>query len=184
MCEAQDTPCRAFAQSALKLIAAHAEFIFRPAFLPHTLYQETNMPNHAHSFLLAFGALACLSASGAKADPNYRCTITQRVTAAAESPAIQKAQDKAHIGRQFSVDRKTGVMTGSLMNAYAVEPQVIDSGSAEGAYKVVTTIRQDEGAGFGSAIYALTINEQEETEQKPFVFLENDKVYLGRCVHF
>lgn len=109
--------------------------------------------------------------------------ITQRVTAIAESPAIRNAQEKAHIGRHFSVDRKTGVMTGSLMNAYAVEPQVIDEGSAESAFRVVTAIRSDEGAGFGSAVYALNINEQENAAQKPFVFLENDKVYLGQCVH-
>lgn len=141
------------------------------------------MPFHAHAVLTALGALACLAATAAHAAPNYRCTITQRVTAGTESPGIRTAQEKAHIGRQFSVDRKTGIMTGSLMNAYAVEPNVIDEGSAESAFKVVTTIRRDEGAGFGTAVYALTVNEQENAAQKTFVFLENDKVYLGQCVH-
>lgn len=45
-------------------------------------------------------------------------------------------------------------------------------------------MRKDEGIGYGSNIYALTINEYEATRQKPFVFMENDKVFFGTCVSY
>lgn len=132
----------------------------------------------------ALAALAGFAICGAHADTNYRCTIAQRVSASPESESVRMAQDRAHIGKQFAVDRHSGVMTGVLKNAYAVDPQVVDFGSGERAYKVVTAMKPDDGAGFGSNVYALVINEQDAAAQKPFVFLENDKVYLGQCAHF
>lgn len=132
----------------------------------------------------ALAAIACFAIPGAHADPNYRCTIAQRISASPESPSVRKAQERAHLGKQFTVDRNTGVMTGVLKNAYVVDPQVVDFGSGEHAYKVVTAMKLDDGAGFGSNVYALTVNEQEDAALKSFVFLENDKVYLGQCEHF
>ncbi|WLI06720.1 hypothetical protein PSH66_29835 [Pseudomonas sp. FP597] len=64
------------------------------------------------------------------------------------------------------------------------DPQVIDQGSLETSFKVVTTIRKDQGAGAGSSIYALTINEYQEGAKKPFIFLNNDEAFLGWCEHF
>lgn len=129
--------------------------------------------------LIVIAGLATTSAHAA--GPEYRCTITQRYAAAPEMPAVRNAQENAHIGKQFTVEKETGIMSGALMNAYAVEPVVIDEGSNESAYKVVTAMKMDDGAGFGSNIYALTINQEDTSEQKPFAFLENDKVYLGHC---
>lgn len=75
-------------------------------------------------------------------------------------------------------------MAGILKNSYATRPVVIDLGSVENSYKVVTTMRRQEGAGAGSNIYALTINEFDKSSKKGFIFLENDVVYLGSCEHF
>ena len=75
-------------------------------------------------------------------------------------------------------------MAGVLKNSYITMPQVIDYGSNDNAYKVVTTLRREEGAGAGSNIYALAISEYETSAQKPFVFLRNEFVYLGQCEHF
>lgn len=50
-------------------------------------------------------------------------------------------------------------MAGALKNSYVTAPQVIDYGSTENSYKAVATMRKDQGAGVGSSIYALTINE-------------------------
>lgn len=75
-------------------------------------------------------------------------------------------------------------MAGALKNAYVTNPQVIDHGSTETSFKVITTMRKDQGAGAGSAIFALTINEYEEAARKPFIFLNNDEAYLGWCEHF
>ena len=75
-------------------------------------------------------------------------------------------------------------MAGALKNSYATKPQVIDSGSKDNAFKVVTTMRIEQGAGVGSNIYALTINEYDKSPKKPFIFLDNDVVFIGACEHF
>lgn len=142
------------------------------------------MRNHSQiisSFLAAVGGFVALNAFAAS---DYRCTVARRVAAAQESSIVQKAQESTYIGKQFTVERRTGLMAGVLKNSYVTKPQVIDSGSKDNAFKVVTTMRIEEGAGVGSNIYALTIDEYESSEQKPFVFLENDVVYLGTCEHF
>ena len=69
-------------------------------------------------------------------------------------------------------------------NSYATKPQVIDSGSKDNAFKVVTTMRIEQGAGAGSNIYALTVNEYDKSQKKPFIFLNNDVVFFGACEHF
>ncbi len=75
-------------------------------------------------------------------------------------------------------------MAGALKNSYVTKPQVIDSGSKDNAFKVVTTMRIEQGAGAGSNIYALTINEYDKSPKKPFIFLDNDVVFFGACEHF
>lgn len=75
-------------------------------------------------------------------------------------------------------------MAGALKNSYFTDPQVIDYGDSENSYKVVTTMRKEQGAGAGSTMYALTVNEYKDGARKPFVFLANDDIYLGWCEHF
>jgi hypothetical protein len=72
-------------------------------------------------------------------------------------------------------------MIGVLKNSYFTKPQVIDYGSTENSYKVVTTMKKEEGLGAGSNIYSLVINEYEEKSEKSFVFLRNDEVFFGVC---
>tara|TARA_R110002049_G_scaffold215303_1_gene386766 strand:- start:98 stop:532 length:435 start_codon:yes stop_codon:yes gene_type:complete len=129
------------------------------------------------------GVVACLLAMSAQAAPNYRCTIEKRINASPELQAIQMAQEKAYIGKRFMVERKTGIITGALQNAFTSEPDIVDSGSDNSAYKVVSIIKADEAHIYGSNIYALTINEHASASQKPFAFLENAVVYMGQCEH-
>ncbi len=77
-------------------------------------------------------------------------------------------------------------MSGALKNSFVTDPQVIDFGSTGtgNGYKVITTMRTDQGLGAGSNIYALHISEYVEEDQKPFVFLHDSTVYLGQCKHF
>lgn len=124
-------------------------------------------------------ALVALAGMGsAQAFPDYRCSI-ERVVSASESSLNQ-----TFIGKEFTVERKTGLMAGALKNSYVTEPLVIDLGSSENSYKVVTTMRREQGAGAGSSLFALTINEYAEGVRKPFVFLADSDVYLGSCEHF
>lgn len=130
-----------------------------------------------------FFAVACFLAGGAKAADDYRCTIEKRINASPEPPTIQKAQDMAHIGKQFTVERTTGIIAGALSNAFTSDPEIVDDGSSGNSYKVVSTIKQEEEHVYGSNIYALIINEHEKSSQKAFVFMENDVIYFGRCEH-
>ncbi len=123
-------------------------------------------------------AVALVGATNAWAAMDYRCTI-ERTVAATEKPLNQM-----YVGKQFTVERQTGLMAGALKNSYVTDPQVIDYGSTENSYKAVATMRKDQGAGVGSSIYALTINEYDEGDRKPFIFLQNDEAFLGWCEHF
>lgn len=125
------------------------------------------------------GLLACCLVANANAD--YRCTIEKRISASPEPPAIQAAQEKAHLGKHFSVEKKTGIVSGALKNAFLEEPQIIDDGSSGQAYRVVSTIKPGESDVYGPGIYALIIDESASAAQNPFVFLENGVVYFGQC---
>lgn len=141
------------------------------------------MPFQIITIPSSVGVVACLLAVSAQAAPDYSCTIEKRINAAPELPALQMAQEKAYIGKRFMVERKSGIITGALQNAFTADPEIVDSGSAKSAYKVVSTIKAEEEHVYGSNIYALTINEHASSAQKPFAFLENAVVYMGQCEH-
>lgn len=124
------------------------------------------------------GLVTVIGMGNAWALPDYRCTVERTVSASHSSIS------RIFIGKQFTVERNTGVMAGALKNSYLTEPQVIDFGSTENSYKVVTTMRKDEGVGQGSSVFVLTINEYVDEVRKSFIFLNNDDVYLGWCEHF
>jgi hypothetical protein len=115
---------------------------------------------------------------------DYHCTI-ERV-AIAQDPATSSLafQEKNYLKREFTVERRSGLMVGALKNSFLTKPQVIDLGSNDNSYKVVTTLRREQGAGASSNVYTLVVNEYEKAEKKPFVFLENDYLYFGHCIHF
>lgn len=132
-----------------------------------------------HMKISMVGLLLIAGMAKAWALDDYRCTIEQVISASSEKPL-----GRMFIGREFTVDRASGRMAGTLKNAFITEPKVIDYGSTENSYKVVTTMRMEEGAGAGSSIFALTIEEFVEGERKGFVFLADGEVYQGWCKHF
>lgn len=135
-----------------------------------------------NSFLLVL--IAVWSTGAYAGGSNYRCIVERVSSASGDSGNSYQFYVDNYVGKVFTVDRASGVMVGALKNSYVTAPQVIDLGSSENAYKVVTTMRIDQGAGAGSNIYALTIEEFESGPQKPFVFLENGNVFFGQCEHF
>lgn len=124
--------------------------------------------------------LMLLTTSPTLASSDYRCVILRIVTANSNL----EFYEQNYLNKEFTVERRTGLMAGALKNSYITKPQVIDSGSNENSYKVVTTMRREQGIGFGSNVYMLTINEYFIPSKKPFVFVENDTVFLGECEHF
>jgi hypothetical protein len=115
---------------------------------------------------------------------DYRCKIERVETTEIPPNSRLEFQTKNYVDREFTVERRTGVMAGALKNSYITKPEVIDYGSAENSYKVVTTLRTEQGLGPGSNAYLLVINEYKEGLAKPFLFVENDVAYFGTCIHF
>ena len=118
------------------------------------------------------------------AGDDYKCQI-ERISFARDNQGnFHDMYVKNYVGKEFTVSRNSGLMTGILRNSYVTIPKVIDFGSTENSYKVVTTMSKEQGVGAGSNIYTLIILEYEKGPNKPFVFLENDIVFFGACSHF
>ena len=122
-------------------------------------------------------------ASGAQGLRDYKC-IVERVTSADATTQNLEFLEKNFVGKEFTVDRRTGLMAGALKNAYITAPVVVDHGSNENSFKAVTMLRKEQGAGRSSNAYLLVVREYVASARKPFLFAENDDVYLGTCTHF
>lgn len=132
--------------------------------------------------LLALSALI-FATTDAAAHADYRCKVERIHTAQGEGPAsLVHGERKTWIGKEFSVSRRTGAMSGPLRNNYATEPTVIDPGSKENSFKAISILRPNE-IGPGSAVYTLVINEYVDGSKKPFAFMSSDVVYFGTCWH-
>ena len=100
---------------------------------------------------------------------DYRCVVERITLAQGDVGAKYESYKKAYIGKEFTIERTSGMMAGALKNSFTTKPQVIDFGSKENAFKAITTMRSDQSAGGGSNIYAITILEYLDEVQKPFV---------------
>lgn len=120
----------------------------------------------------------------AQAGRDYRCTIARVSLAQGDTGSTYDLYKRNYIGKEFTIERESGLMAGVIKNSYGTKPQVIDNGSKSNSYKVVTIMRPGDGAGAGSNIHALTVLEYEETSKKPFIYLHTDMVFFGQCEHF
>lgn len=120
----------------------------------------------------------------AKANDDYRCVIERVSLAQGDAGSDYEQYRSSFVGKEFTVERASGLMAGILKNSIMTRPEVIDSGSKGNSYKVVSTLRKEQGLGSGSNIYALTILEYTDTPKKPFVFLWNAAIFFGYCEHF
>lgn len=134
---------------------------------------------------LVGAALAVLGAHPVDAQPrrDYRCVV-ERVTSTDLDPKGRLAYLKSFVGKEFTVERRTGIMAGALKNAYLTNPMIVDPGSKDNSFKAVTTLPLNPALGPGSNAYLLVVNEYVEGPKKPFVFVENDEVYFGNCIHY
>ncbi|MFQ2720510.1 hypothetical protein ACK3YS_16395 [Aeromonas caviae] len=133
-------------------------------------------------FSLALTTAATVSFAHAGTD--YRCTVERIFDADGDNSQQINGQRKLYIGKEFTVDRSSGVMMGALKNSYMTKPVVVDRGSKDNSFKAVTTMRSDQGVGAGSTVSTLVVKEYAESPQKPFAFMSNDTVYFGHCVQF
>lgn len=124
--------------------------------------------------------LLCVSVDAQEAG-TYLCTIDRVDSADNVHPKVKAKRDADYLGKRFTVNRATGIMSGALNNAYKRLPTVIDSGSNSNSFKVVTTMLLSEGYGAGTNIHALTVMEFLPEPKKPFVYLWNSEIFYGNC---
>lgn len=115
----------------------------------------------------------------AVAQQDYECFVERLESPSPDTLLALIQTRKAYVGQKFTVDRATGRMSGALRNSFDAKPQVIDQGSKDSGFKVVTT----EKAHVGSIVFTLVINEFVSASGKPFVFLRDTDVFFGSCVH-
>ncbi len=121
---------------------------------------------------------ASLFSMGANAQ-DYKCRV-ERMASAADHETWYRQR---LIGKQFSVNRTTGVISGpaGLQNSsHAARPIVVDHGSKDNSFKAVTTLSPRPG----SLVWVLVVDEYRQGKEKPFAFMDNSDVFFGTCVHF
>jgi len=110
---------------------------------------------------------------------NYKCEVTSAFQVDNNGKRYEKIL-APWVGSEFTVDRSSGIMTGSLKNSYVTSPEILDFGSSENAFKVITVMKNE----LISNVYVLVIEEYTEGIRKPFVFTANSDIYHGICNHF
>jgi len=110
---------------------------------------------------------------------DYKCKVASAFQVDTNGKRIENVL-ASMVGSEFTVDRSTGLMVGSLKNSYVTSPKILDLGSSENAFKVITVMKND----LTSNVYVLVVEEYIEDVNKPFVFTNNSDVYYGTCTHF
>lgn len=133
---------------------------------------------------LAILLTAILLPGLATAADAYKCTV-QRFAAASKDDAHWAA---GIVGTDFVVARNTGVIVGGILNnSMGARPIVVDHGSPESAFKVVTMSGPlIDQKGPGSYVQLLEVEEQVGGMTKPFMFVDTYEggAYFGTCVYF
>ena len=128
--------------------------------------------------------LALLCTAGAAYAQDFRCKVDQIISAAPLNAQGQTFLNQTYLGKEFTVERRTGQMAGVLKILSPVATQVIDMGDKDNGFKTVATMRKEQGLGAASAVYALVINTFDEAARKPFMFTNNATAYMGSCTNF
>lgn len=138
------------------------------------------------AFLVSELLLACCAVTSTFAQglPDFRCKVHSVISASPLAAAEQQLLNRTYVNKEFTVERRTGYMAGVLKILSPVDPQLIDIGSSENGFKMVASMRRDQGMGAGTAIYSLVVNTFDPTSNKPFLFTNNATAYIGTCETF
>ena len=113
------------------------------------------------------------------ASDRFNCVIKD-----AKSPGVSgrlEADDfyTRFVGSKFTVDRKTGRMSGSLKNyeSYGA-PKILNDGSEKKAFRVITVYEPSVNFDY------LTVETYNEKPEMPFIFVSSSTVVSGICSSF
>ena len=127
--------------------------------------------------------LATLLSSVSFAGDGYKCEPKQILSLGADGllTADSTAKMLVQMNKEFFVDRTTGRMVGSKgfsnHNEGYGSPQVIDPGSVEQSFKVLTVYKPNVSVAY------LEVKEFSAGNVKPFSFIGGGVVVSGTCEH-
>ncbi len=126
-------------------------------------------------------AVTILLSSGAAAANELSCTITgaSEVTAEGRLEALEGKKNyyETVAGAEFIVQRDKGIMMGRFVSNAGQKITVIDPGSAQNSYKVLS-VSPRAGGRVQSQYFELRL--QEKGEKKPFVLVAAEVLH-GYC---
>ena len=134
-------------------------------------------------FALSLIVLNIGNAHASQGGDDYLCTIERFSQAQGDvGPSYKMIKDNL-VGKQFTVDRVSGITVGTLKNSTDSKPAVIDRGNSENSFKVVSVVSADRGMP-GTSVTALNVMEFIGGNKKPFNYMINDGVFFGTCEPF
>lgn len=134
-------------------------------------------------FALSVVIISIGNVNASQGGDDYRCVIERFSQAQGDIGPSYKMLKEGFVGKQFTVDRASGITVGALKNSTNSSPTVIDRGNRENSFKVVSMLSADQGMP-GTTVTALNVMEFVEGNRKPFNFMINDAVFFGTCEPF
>lgn len=123
-------------------------------------------------------ALALILFSMSTADAGlegYVCTVVAFSRLTTDGSMTSDAKDPI-VGKEFTVDRKSGKIVGRYIGSTGFDTQVVDGGSDKQSFKVFAK----NPWGFLHVLY-LEIQEYQKGPRKPFLLVDGSVVYSGTC---
>ena len=107
----------------------------------------------------------------------YKCTVKQTAGLRDNGEMSETNFSKLYLGKEFVVDKRTGLMNGGLSNHNAYgQPKVIDYGSSQQSFKVITIFNPM------TAVDYLYVEEFKANSEKPFIFITCQDIFSGICI--
>ena len=113
-------------------------------------------------------------------EKEYHCTIKSVFTLTGNGNL--KSYDDKSILKSFLVDKNSGLVKGNwLGNEVWPTKTIIDSGSSEQSFKLLTLSADVIGTNGGKHAQYLQVEEFAETLEKPFMWTDGNFVVTGVC---
>ena len=109
----------------------------------------------------------------------YKCTVLDASGLNDDGRLGSTSFTGWYLDKEFVVDKGTGRVKGGLSNNNGYgQPQVLDYGSVSQAFKALTIFKP-----FITVNY-LYIEEFHDGNEKPFMFIDGNQVFSGKCVAY
>ena len=127
--------------------------------------------------LISIFALVCLQVSAQAAEEKYTCTIERGFSLGPSGLSRDRRVLSALETRTFEIDRRSGAVTGSVLENLQYSAEVVAPGDADNSFQVYWIVR----GRAGSRVRFIEVQEFEDGPQKPFRAIVQNWTYTGVC---